>query len=328
VDYGEIIGSAWRMTWRYRGLWLVGLFAGGASGSCGISSGGGGSPEDIAQSLNRSGATLELSPALAGLGAILPGLIAIGVVVFLIWLLFWLLSVACKAAVIAGGGEAATGAVATLGMAWSRGLRSFVRLFELELLWLVFWLIVIGLVGLYGASAVGGRQVDVVTALTVLFNVLGILTLVGVIGSLLGIVLAFAERAIVLNGAGAIRGIGAAFGLIRQRFGQSFLLWLIGLTLSIGGGIAVAVGLFVAALPSLLVGAILGFLASLGGANGLAVALVVCGVLLLVVLLIASAALNTFLWHYWTSAYLRLTGALARATEPMPPVPAPLAEPS
>jgi hypothetical protein len=39
MDYGALIQDAWRLTWRYRFLWVLGLFAGG---TIGFSGGGGG----------------------------------------------------------------------------------------------------------------------------------------------------------------------------------------------------------------------------------------------------------------------------------------------
>src|SRR3989442_11837018 len=39
MEYGTLIRDAWRLTWRHRFLWLIGLFAGGAGSMPG---GGGG----------------------------------------------------------------------------------------------------------------------------------------------------------------------------------------------------------------------------------------------------------------------------------------------
>jgi hypothetical protein len=35
MDYGKLIRDAWAATWRYRFLWVLGLFAGGAAGASG-----------------------------------------------------------------------------------------------------------------------------------------------------------------------------------------------------------------------------------------------------------------------------------------------------
>jgi hypothetical protein len=329
VDYGEIIGGAWRMTSRNRGLWLLGLFAGSASGSCNGTSFNSGPPAG-SESTGTFGTSLDtyVDAIVAGIAAILPFLIVIGVILAVVWLAFWLLSVACTAAVIAGGGEAAAGRRVTLGAAWSRGSSAFGRLFSLQLMWLVLWIVVIGSILLLAINSLPSQPRPAAAWLRWLFNVLGVLAVVGILGSLLSIVLAYAQRAIVLDGAGALDAIGAGTGLVRQRLGTSLLVWLIGLALAIGGGIALVIGLVLVALPTLLVGAILGFLANLAGVSGLAVTFGLIALILFVALVLGSAVLNTFLWHYWTMAYLRLTGALATAAAPSPPAPENVVEPS
>jgi hypothetical protein len=329
VEYGEIIGGAWRMTWRNRGLWLLGLFAGGASGSCSGTSFNSGPPTG-SESTGAFGPSLDtyVEAIVAGIAAILPFLIVIGVILAVIWLAFWLLSVACTAAVIAGGDEAAAGRPVSLGAAWSRGSSAFGRLFSLQLMWLVLWIVVIGSILLLTINSLPSQPRPAAAWLRWLFNLLGVLAVVSILGSLLSIVLAYAQRAIVLDGAGALDAIGAGTRLVRQRLGTSLLVWLIGLALAIGGGIAVVIALILVALPTLLVGAILGFLANLAGVSGLAVTFGLLALILVVALVIGSAVLNTYLWHYWTLAYLRLTGALATAAAPPPPAPENVVEPS
>ena len=42
MDFGEVLTRAWQITWRYKGLWVLGLLAGCGTGGGG--GGGGGSP--------------------------------------------------------------------------------------------------------------------------------------------------------------------------------------------------------------------------------------------------------------------------------------------
>jgi len=177
-------------------------------------------------------------------------------------------------------------------------------------------------------SSLDGRAFDLFSAVGVVFNLLGIIAIVGIVGSLLGIVLAYAQRAVVLEDTGVITAVRTGAGLVRQRIGTSLVLWLIALALSIGGGIALLIGLFISALPGLLIGLIFGAIAGAAGGNMLAVTLSGAGVVLFVALFIGSAALNTFIWHYWTVAYLRLTTAAAAAATVVPPAPVPAPEPT
>ncbi len=316
MDYGQLISTAWRMTWRYRGLWVVGLFAGSASGSGGtfFNSGGGGTTGaesfgDAAPGLSDD----QLSEVLAQVSQAVPVLIAVGVILLVIYLIFWLLSVACQSAVIAGAGEAATGADVTLGGAWSNGMKAFGRLAGLDLLWLVVWLVTISAVVAYAVSALGRTGLNA----SFLFGLFSVIALLGIIASVLSVVIAYAQRAIVLDGRGPIEGLASGFSLARTHLGTSVILWLIGLALSIGGGIALIIGLIVAAIPGLIVGGVLALIVNASGGPGVVPLIAAIGVTVLVAALVGGAALNTLLWHFWTLSYLRLT----HPTAPLPPPP-------
>ena len=43
MDFGAIIKRAWQITWRYKALWVLGVFAGVSGCQSGGSGGGGGS---------------------------------------------------------------------------------------------------------------------------------------------------------------------------------------------------------------------------------------------------------------------------------------------
>src|SRR5437764_33062 len=119
-SYGDLLTDAWRITWRNRGLWLFGLFAGSASGSCsGLNLNTGGNPQDLVDAFNRGAGragAAQTPPALpsqaeiqAALTQVLPILVAVGLVFLVLWLAFWLLSVACQGTLLAGGAAEAEG---------------------------------------------------------------------------------------------------------------------------------------------------------------------------------------------------------------------------
>ena len=45
MDYGSLIQQSWRLTWRYRCLWVLGLFVPGFGASCSGGNGGGHLPD-------------------------------------------------------------------------------------------------------------------------------------------------------------------------------------------------------------------------------------------------------------------------------------------
>jgi hypothetical protein len=300
-----VIGAAWKITWRERQLWIIGLFAGSASGTCttGFNSS---VPSNQDFNFGPGLSQADLETALAALRGAVPLLIGLSVVLLVIYLAFWLLSVVCRGAVISGGAEAASGTHVPLGRAWSSGTRAFGRLFGLDLLWLVAWLIVLGVVVLFALSAVRGQALEGINWLSFAIGLGSVLALLGIIASLLSVVIAYAQRAIVLDGAGPIEGLGAGFGLARRQFGTSVILWLISLVLSIGGGIALLIGLLILAIPAAIVGGILSIIINAAGGSGIPALIVTVGLVLIVGVLVGAAALNTFLWHFWTLGYLRL----------------------
>ena len=191
------------------------------------------------------------------------------IVYLVIFIPFWLLSIRCKSAIILAGAEAAAGLPVSRGAAWRSGGPAFGRLFRLELLLIAIGLVVTGtIIGGAVASVAGQQRVQ---WLPVLFGLFGVLALVAIVASVLGVIVAYAQRAIVLEQAGPIEGLKAGYGLVRRNLGNSVVLWLIALALSIGGGIALVIGLIVAAIPALIVGGILGLIVNaVGGPGGLA----------------------------------------------------------
>ena len=346
MEFSELIGSAWRLTWARRELWWLGFFAGTASGSLGgVStnfSGTGGGTDQQRQALAQAFGPQTTSQISSALAQALPIIEALAAIVLLVMVLLWLLSVACRAAIIAGAGQVVlaagppleragaseaptepavpgsqgaetaepgtlrestwpTGLPAGLqGSAWQAGQRAFGRLLLLDLLVLLVWLLVVGglLAGL--VAAVRGQRLEDVDWLGLLGLYGGLFGLVSLVGSVLGIAIAYAQRAVVLEGRSAWAGLGRGLGLLRRRPWMSLAVWLLGLALQLGGGIAIAIGCFLVLIPVGIVVA-LTFVVNQGAA-GIGLAVLVGGV----AIVLAVAILQTFLWHYWTLAYLQL----------------------
>src|SRR5438067_5948352 len=161
MDYGALVGGAWRMTWRYRGLWWVGFFAGNTGTSLSINTSGNvpSNTEDLDRAFPSGSlfSQANIGAAIAAIQAALPIIVTIGLIVLVVFLAFWLVSIACAAAIISGGAEAAEGRPITLGQAWSTGLGRFGSLFRLQLLLLVFGLIVFGLIAVYVFTSVAAQ---------------------------------------------------------------------------------------------------------------------------------------------------------------------------
>lgn len=325
MDYGRLIGQAWRLTWRHRFLWVLGLFAPSTVGSCSPGPGGGGGaqwragPEDLRQVspdmesvLRLGGRWLEQNLGLVLFVAILAALLGLAVLV---------ISFVAQGGMARATAELARGRRISPGEAWRVGLRLFWR-------YLALWLLLIGLfllvaVAVAAVGAVGFALAELLgepvrTILAVLGALLAFLLVLIAIPFFLavGIVAAFAQRAIAVENVGPIAGLGAGLRLLREHLGTSALVWLINLALSIGAGLAIALGAILLLLP---LGAMAAVLFAIVGLSPAFISYLVAAVLALIAgVWFLGAVANTFFWNYWTLTYLNFTGRLDERLEAPP----------
>ena len=143
MDYGSLIRQAWRFTWRFKFLWVLGLFAPSTVGSCSPYSPGGGStvqwrsdrrelenlPPEVGQGLFEAATWVNQNADLILLVALLA---------FLIGLAFFIISIIAQGAMASGTADVALGRETSLGRAWRVGVHLFWR-------YLLLFLIFIGL---------------------------------------------------------------------------------------------------------------------------------------------------------------------------------------
>jgi hypothetical protein len=324
MDYGRVIKDAWNLTWRYRFLWVLGLFAGGGVQSCGSGSGSSYNfnqsdyrrmPPESRQVVDAVGAWVQANAGLLIALVLLQGFLAIALAV---------VSFIARGGLSRAGADLRRGRLISSSDAWQYGLRFFWRYLGLSVL---ATLIVIGvLVGLaligalfFGlASILGGAIQVVVIVLGAIVGFVAVLMLIAFsVG--LSLTLVLAQRAIAIEDVGVFEAISRGFRLLVRRLGPTLVFWLLQIVLSIGAFIALAVVLAVVAVPLALLGVLIYALSS-----GIATPVIVYGVVAFLVFLaaalFASAIVNTFFWHYWTCAYLDLMAPSApEAVVPPPP---------
>ncbi len=317
MNVGALIEDAWRTTWRAKWLWVFGLFAGGASGSC-----GGGSPNFSygtsqpfsADASAPSTAEMErlLNQVMAAMAAYWALLVGAAVVLFLVGLALWVLSIVCRGAAIDGGAAVAENRPTGPGPVWRAGLASFWRLLGLHALLLLLGLLTLAAVAVAVLSLAvhPGQPIDWLALLGVI-GVTGVVSFA--VWTVLGVLVAYAERAIVLDRAGPLEGLAVGWHLARTHLGSTALVWVTGLGLSIGGAIALGLTMVVVGIPTGMLG-LMGVLLARGDIAGpVGVALVALAVLVFLIGIgVATSVFNTYFWNYWTLAYLRL----ARPEEP------------
>jgi hypothetical protein len=322
MDVSDVVTSAWRITLRFRGLWVVGLFAGTAAGTC---QGGPPGAPPIPSGVDEPDLDLQLEDALdafstpeatAVLAQIVPIVIGITAILVPVGIAFWLLSIACRAAVIAGGSQAAVGREVSLGAAWSSGLRAFGRLFLLDLIVLLLAVVVLAVLFLTGRSALEGAALTPERIILLALGGFATFGVLGIVSSLLSVVFSHAQRAIVIDQDGPIQSLQTAFGLIRRAVMLNLLLWVVAIAFSIAVGIGLFLALLVVLIPSLIVGGLLGVVIGIFGGSVPVTVITVTVILMVVAIIVGVAATNTFMWNYWTVAYLRLAHP---APPPAPP---------
>ncbi len=310
MDYGGILKRAWNVTWKYKILWLFGLFAGGF----GSSGGSTGSPSSSTSSTSNpfNGLTPQQIE-----GRIAPyiGLIVAGIVfLVVIGIVFWIVGIAARGGLVHLVNEAEDRRQVRAGEGWDRGFHFWWRTFAMELLLGLPALVIGGVtaaavaVGILGAirsgssSAAGAAALSAVGGMCFLLVIVVILAIAYAL--IIGPVLQLALRYIVLKDQGPIESIKSGWHDLWSKRG-AFVMYLLMIAVGLGIGIASAI-VFV---PVLLVGFALVFL----GPVGIALA----ATLVMVVALAIGSVTGTFHSAVWTIFFRRMTGA-EQAAAPLP----------
>lgn len=313
MQYGQIIRDAWRITWRHPFLWVFGLFAGGAAGSS-LNFRGGGNSSGGAGGFGPFGSGPDLGAAdIARWAAEHAWLIAGAVVLaLLVGLTMLAISLVAQGGLAGATADFAAGRQSSPGRAWRTGLHLFWRYAGLWLLLaatvVVVTALVVSFAALVYALATAVEQAAWVIAPAVLLGF--VLVLAGIVaGVAVSIVVPYAQRAIAVLDVGPIAALGDGWRVLRANPGSSLLVWLIDIGLSIGSALVITLAMLltvvVLGLPAL------GLWGAFAWTTPTIAYLVVAGVVALGILLTLSSVANTFIWSYWTLAYLRLRGQLA-----------------
>lgn len=313
MDYSGIIKRAWDITWKYKFLWLFGLFAGGVGGGSGTGGGGNGSSGDSSSEAGRK-LTQQAENFTDALADNIPLIIAVVGGLVLLGLVLWVISIAARGGLIHLVDEIEQGRQATASEGWSFGFSKWGRLLAIDLLLgLPVVILVVG-VGILAAMALipafaggdAGAAGGVVALCGLLVIVIPVFMILGFILSVLAMT---SSRYAVLEDRTATNAIGTGWGALRARLKDSVLMWLMNLAINFVFGIVaavVAIAMMVPGVIMLIAGNIFGFAA--------------LAFLMVLVLLLPTAIFNTLLSAAWTIWFRRLTGREAPAQIPVRPV--------
>lgn len=314
MNYGALIGDSLRLTLRNRYLWFFGFFAGGTGTNFffNVPSNFQNVPDEL-ENLNPGSVALSTaSPALLQTGG--GGTVALIVALVLLALLLALVIIALALISHAGlvRGVAAlerneSTAERRFAATWRSGVNGMWRVLGLGVL-----LFLLGLGLLLAVALPTGLGIALVFVLTqsvtarVLVTVLLSLVAVALLIAIfipLAIIWELALRRTLLAGERITGCIGGGYGMFRRNLGRSLLVWLIGLVVGFGLGLALLIAAaivgFLLFLPTII-------LAVAEITTATIVTGVIAGVLLIALFVVASGTLGTFGSAYWTLAYLRL----------------------
>ena len=294
MDYFDLLKRAWNITWRYKALWILGLFAGamGGGGSSGGSSYQTGS-DDFSHTGDQFGRWLEAN---FGLVLILVGTLVI------VGIALWVLAIAAQGGIAHGTNEAAEGRSPALGDAWSAGFAKWGRTFMVQfVLGLPLLAVLLVFSAVAFASTAGGLASDnsfgVATGSVGLCFVVPLLIVVLIAAALMiGIISPVAIRYGVLRDMTFGVAIKQAWNDLWAKKGL-FVFWLVMLLPGLAYGVAIAIIVVPVAIAIV-------FLA-IGEQFALA-ALV--ALLLILVLMVPNAIYATFVHSAWTLFFRKLAG--------------------
>lgn len=271
TDYWGIVSRSLRIAWDHKFLWFFGFFA---------SLGGG----DVIRWVNQGGSF--------GRQHLLPRaeLLALAVMALVVlWLVLFVLNLISRGAVISGASDADSGRPITFEGAWVSGLRAFWRMLALLVL-SVLAVVVVSIIFavpifLPLVAGVPGIVIAIVIGAILFLPYLAFLFL-------LTFTITYAEREVVIGGAGVFDAIAAGWALTRTYLAKSLLVWLISLLSGIIFVIGLGIALLVVAVPFVVIGI---FNLAAGLVLGIPVGLaLVC---------VALGAYGTYIYSLWTLTY-------------------------
>ncbi len=299
MDISAIFKRAWEITWKHKGLWLLGILANCSSGSSQTSSNvsripqynvGGGEFPQIDHWLQSVPEGTWIAIGIAVIGGLI-----------LLALIFWVLAAIGNGGLIAGFQMAETGETVTLASAFQQGFSYFWKLLAIQL--------ILGLASLVVILPVvfGGALLSIFTLGIGLICFIPLICLLIPLGIALSIYTLLTQVALIVEELDIVAAFQRAWDVFRSNLGEVIVM---GLILGVGGfivGLILAIPFILMVLP-FFTGLIVNSEAST--IAGLSVTLI--GILFyLPVLLVASGIMRTFITGSWTLTYRSLIGTTA-----------------
>lgn len=313
-DFGAVLTRAWKITWKYKILWIFGILAScsRSSGGGGGNGGGGGGNND--QNWNGNGPSFNFNwdRSFEQAGNWMAQNWWIFILIFLAFLVLIVLTIFLgnigRIGLIRGTLQAEAGAEKlSFGELFSGSLPYFWRVFGLSfLVGLAFFIIIIPMV-LFG----------ILTAGIGFLCVLPLFCVLALAGIAAGLILELANVAIVKENLSLSDGWKRGWDMARIHIGPVLVMALMLFVIGIAVSFVVAIPVLIVVVPTMIA-----FFASNGQVMVPLIIGGVCFAILLPVLILIGGILNTYIGSAWTLTYLRLSPEPTEIVPPSAPAPA------
>lgn len=301
MDYGKIIKRAFEITRKHPFLWVFGfiiaLVSGGSNFNFNYQTGG----ED--QAFTKLGGFAS---------TYLVAIIVVVLLLILIGFILWIVSIMAQSGLVSCVKKIEKGEETSLGDGFSVGAHYFWRILALSVvlglaIFILFLLLlaplVAGILIFVSQSKSAGAETAVPAICCLVAGIIFMVFLLIIIGVFLGVLSVYAMRQIVLKDERVFASIRAAWHLIRAKFKETALMFL--LLLVIGAVVSA-----VLAIPGLLIGlpAVLAIISGVSLKNFFLIAGGVLGLLVLVLVMsFFRGVYTTFHSAAWTLTFMELT---------------------
>ena len=301
MKYDKLLQNAFATAWKYKYLWVLGLFVGGSS-----------FPHSFGGDYIQGERLDHLAPGFA-LGLVL--LLVFFLLIFVLALV--VLNRISEGGLIANAARIERGEPHNLSIAWGSGLQYFWRMLGVMICYTIIGTLLILVLGVIGVAAgficLGG----IGHALGIVLFVLCLLVLVPILFCGLFIIAvagSYSARFIVLEDQEVFASIESGFRLFREQTGKSIAMGAIALAVGIAIAIGTSIVFLILVLPLIGLGMASIFLALIPGV-----------LIVLPLALLVNAYFGTFRSCLWTFFFLELRGlqsvpeAAANANQRPPP---------
>jgi hypothetical protein len=300
MDYGWVLKRTWEITWKFKGLWVLGILASCSSGGGGGGHGGSSSGTGYQFSGESDPRFLQFQHWIESIPKETWIAIAVvaGIVVLLLALLSLVLGILGQGGLIAGFNQVETNGTVTLGEAFRIGKANFWRLLGVRA---IFWLagILLGIIiaAVAITTAIGTMGIG-------LLCLVPLLCLLVPVGALVGVYVMLAQVALVTEALDVKESFRRSWEVLKANLGPVIVIGLIVVFGSAVIGLVLAFPLIAAVLPA---AAGLAFGTHQSTTTGLAMA-GLCLVIYLPLMIVANGVLQTYVTGVWTLSWRQWTG--------------------